>query len=175
MINLPNIQLNPYEQHLVARRSTALVHSVEQFFCCCLTLSTHYLNLVSPNPHSGRGSNNHPAFRHAIHELIDLHYASLSSHHLTCSLRRPVLQSLCWPHLTSRSSSTSWGLWGLELCTTLMLWKHHGLVQQHSDIPCFVSHFPPAFWHLPFCCDCWWKSWTGVFMTLWILYKIEIF
>lgn len=31
MINLPNTLLNPYEQHLVARRSTALVYSVEQF------------------------------------------------------------------------------------------------------------------------------------------------
>lgn len=31
-------------------------------FCYCLTLCTHYLNLVSPNPHSGRGSNNHAPF-----------------------------------------------------------------------------------------------------------------
>lgn len=31
MINLSNTLLNPYKQHFVARKSTALAHRVEQF------------------------------------------------------------------------------------------------------------------------------------------------
>lgn len=143
MINLSSTLLNPHKQPLAGKAVHSSCAQGRTVFCCCLMLSTRYLNLVSPNPHSGRGSNKHqPPSPFTIHELIDLYQASFPSHHLACSLRRPVLHPhhLCRPPHTSPSSATS--LLGHEDQTCAPHTSCRNTMDLHSSTVVFPVLFP---------------------------------